>query len=83
MGLGYVGLPLAMAWARVGFHVTGLEIDPERVDFCNKGISWISDISSDELADLVSKGNLIATTDMELLADLATLKADAEGLLTC
>lgn len=70
IGLGYVGLPLALGWARAGFRVTGLDVDAQRVDLCKQGISWISDVSSDELAKLVQEGRLTATTDMEELADL-------------
>lgn len=70
IGLGYVGLPLAMGWARSGFRVTGLDVDERRVGLCSQGISWISDVPSDELAELVQGGYLTATTDMQVLAGL-------------
>lgn len=70
MGLGYVGLPLAIEWARAGFHVTGIEIDQERAEMCQQGASWISDVSSDDLAAQVREGRLTATTDVALLAEL-------------
>lgn len=70
IGLGYVGLPLAMGWARAGFRVTGLDVDERRVGLCSQGISWISDVPSDELAELVQGGYLTATTDMQVLAGL-------------
>jgi UDP-N-acetyl-D-glucosamine dehydrogenase len=70
IGLGYVGLPLAVAWARAGLHVTGIDIDPQRATMCREGISWISDVSSDDLAALVREGRLTATTNMAALAEL-------------
>jgi UDP-N-acetyl-D-glucosamine dehydrogenase len=70
IGLGYVGLPLAIEWAQAGFSVTGIDIDPERVAMCQKGISWISDVPSDTLAALVQDGHLTATTNQEVLAEL-------------
>lgn len=70
IGLGYVGLPLAMGWAKSGFRVTGLDVDERRVGLCSQGISWISDVPSDELAELVQGGYLTATTDMQVLAGL-------------
>ena len=70
IGLGYVGLPLALEWARAGFQVTGIDIDPQRVALCKKGKSWISDISSDDLSILVREGRLTATTETAILAEL-------------
>ena len=73
IGLGYVGLPLAFEWARAGFWVTGIDIDPRRVALCQQGVSWISDVSSDDLAKLVRESRITATTDMAALADLDTI----------
>lgn len=70
MGLGYVGLPLAIEWARAGFHVTGIEVDQERAEMCQQGTSWISGVSSDDLIAQVREGRLTATTDMTVLAEL-------------
>ncbi len=70
IGLGYVGLPLALAWAQEGFHVTGIDIDARRVEMCQHGTSWITDIASDDLASLVKQGLLHATTDMSVLSEL-------------
>lgn len=70
IGLGYVGLPLAIEWARAGFYVTGIDIDPHRVAMCQKGISWIPDVSTDDIALLVNEGRLTATTDMTVLSEL-------------
>ena len=70
VGLGYVGLPLALEWARTGFVVTGFDIDPLRVDMCLKGKSWIDDVQSEELEALVCEGRLTATTDSSVFAEL-------------
>jgi UDP-N-acetyl-D-glucosamine dehydrogenase len=70
MGLGYVGLPLAVELARAGFRVTGIDIDPQRVTMCQQGISWISDVPSDDLKAPVREGLLSATSNMAILAEL-------------
>lgn len=70
IGLGYVGLPLAVEWARAGFLVTGIDIDRRRVAMCQEGISWISDVPSRDLKALVCEGRLRATTDMAVLGEL-------------
>jgi UDP-N-acetyl-D-glucosamine dehydrogenase len=70
MGLGYVGLPLAVELARAGFRVTGIDIDSQRVTMCQQGISWISDVSSDDLTGPVREGRLSATSNMAILAEL-------------
>jgi UDP-N-acetyl-D-glucosamine dehydrogenase len=54
IGLGYVGLPLAMAFADAGFDVTGIDIDAKRVQSLNAGHSHTSDVSSERLAQLVA-----------------------------
>ena len=53
IGLGYVGLPLAVEFARAGFNVTGIELLPDKVQSVNAGTSYISDVSDDVLAPLV------------------------------
>src|SRR5712692_1192774 len=70
IGLGYVGLPLAVEWARAGFLVTGIDIDHQRVAMCQQGTSWISDVPSSNLAAFVHEGRLTATTDTARLAEL-------------
>ncbi|MEZ4869978.1 MAG: nucleotide sugar dehydrogenase [Caldilineaceae bacterium] len=57
IGLGYVGLPLAVAFAEVGFRVTGIDIDPKRVAGLNAGYSHVSDIPSERLAPLLENHN--------------------------
>ncbi len=69
IGLGYVGLPLACEFAKKGFRVTGLDIDSKRVLSIQRGRSYIGDIPSKELAALVKKGKLAASSDYESLSD--------------
>jgi len=70
IGLGYVGLPLAVEFAKAGFPVTGIDIDEAKVAGINAGENYIPDIADDTLKTLVSNGNLQATTDMDNIADL-------------
>ena len=70
VGLGYVGLPLAIGWACAGFLVTGIDIDPLRVDMCLQSKSWIADVPSEDLGALVREGQLTATTDTSVFTEL-------------
>jgi UDP-N-acetyl-D-glucosamine dehydrogenase len=70
IGLGYVGLPLAVEFARQGFPVTGFDIDERKSASINAGQSYIPDIASSDLARVVATGTLRATTDMAKLADM-------------
>ena len=69
IGQGYVGLPLAIEFARAGFTVTGVETDLDRVAQLNAGSSYIPDVASDVLDSLVSQGRYTATADPEVLRD--------------
>ncbi|HWQ89817.1 MAG TPA: nucleotide sugar dehydrogenase [Desulfitobacteriaceae bacterium] len=69
IGLGYVGLPLAVEKGKVGFPVLGFDINPRRVAQVNAGDNYISDVIDQELQDLVSRGIIVATTDFSRLAD--------------
>ncbi|KLU59325.1 UDP-N-acetyl-D-glucosamine 6-dehydrogenase [Peptococcaceae bacterium CEB3] len=69
IGLGYVGLPLAVEKGKVGFPVIGFDINPKRVDKVNAGDNYIADVKDIELQDLVRRGVLKATTDFALLAE--------------
>lgn len=63
IGLGYVGLPLAIEIAAKGFKVIGIDIDQERVESINKGVSYISDVDSSALRKSTSKNMIKAYTD--------------------
>jgi UDP-N-acetyl-D-glucosamine dehydrogenase len=67
IGLGYVGLPLVVEFARAGFDVTGFDVDASKTDQINAGKSYIPDVSEADLAACVSAGRLRATTDMSQL----------------
>jgi UDP-N-acetyl-D-glucosamine dehydrogenase len=69
IGLGYVGLPLAVAAAKAGFRTTGFDIDPEKPVRLNEGDSYIDAVRSDELASLVSQSRFRATDDFAELAE--------------
>ncbi len=70
IGLGYVGLPLAVEFALAGFHVTGFDVDAFKTGEINAGRSYIPDVPQDELAKVVASGHLKATTDMRELASM-------------
>ena len=70
LGLGYVGLPLAVVFGEAGFKVTGIDPDARKVDSLNKGISYIPDVKTDAIAALVKSGNLTATTDFSVLKEI-------------
>ncbi|MBI2527038.1 MAG: nucleotide sugar dehydrogenase [Candidatus Rokubacteria bacterium] len=65
VGMGYVGLSLAVELARAGLKVRGVDLDLERVSLLNRGTSYLVDVSSDALAPLVAAGTLTATTGFE------------------
>lgn len=68
VGLGYVGLPLAVEKAKAGFRTIGFDVQPDKVDMVNEGQNYIGDVVDSELASLVANGMLRATTDFSLVA---------------
>src|SRR5262245_23373 len=72
IGLGYVGLPLAVEFGQAGFHVIGIDVDEGRVSQLRKGRSYIKDVPTSDVKALVRSGHLEATTDFGALR-----KADA------
>lgn len=68
IGLGYVGLPLSLQFARKGSEVLGLDIDQAKVDAINSGRSYIQHITPESIAEQVSAGRLKASTDFSLIA---------------
>lgn len=68
VGLGYVGLPLAVAYANAGFHVVGVDVVSDRVDAVNRGESYLMDIPTATLGECVRSGLLAASSDYASLA---------------
>jgi len=73
VGLGYVGLPLAVEFAKAGFSVTGIDISQEKTKRVNAGDSYVGDIPSATLKPLVETGKLRATTDFSAVLELDTI----------
>jgi UDP-N-acetyl-D-glucosamine dehydrogenase len=73
VGLGYVGLPLAVEFAKAGFSVTGIDISEQKTSLVNTGQSYIGDIPSSTLGPLVESGKLRATTDFSAVLELDTI----------
>jgi UDP-N-acetyl-D-glucosamine dehydrogenase len=73
VGLGYVGLPLAVEFAKAGFQVTGIDISGEKVRRVNHGDSYVLDIPSSTLGPLVETGKLRATGDFHEVEQLDTI----------
>jgi UDP-N-acetyl-D-glucosamine dehydrogenase len=69
MGLGYVGLPLAVEFARAGFKVVGYDVDQVKIDLLRSGRSHVQDVPSETLAPLVRSGALSVTSDAGLLGE--------------
>jgi UDP-N-acetyl-D-glucosamine dehydrogenase len=70
LGMGYVGLPLAVVFCEAGFHVTGVDPDQRKVDALKKGESYIPDVKTESVAKLVKSGRLTATTDFSVLKEM-------------
>src|SRR5690349_1460793 len=73
VGLGYVGLPLAVEYAKDGFTVTGIDLVESKVARINAGDSYIQDVAGPEIEKLVAEGKLRATTDFSAIAELDTI----------
>jgi UDP-N-acetyl-D-glucosamine dehydrogenase len=73
MGLGYVGLPLALEMAKEGFQVTAIDLSKEKVDSINGGISYIPDVPSATVSAFVSAEKLRATQSLAAVGDLDTI----------
>jgi len=63
MGLGYVGLPLAIEFAKAGFRVVGLELDEKKVEALNRGESYIDDVPSEQVREAQARGSFTASSD--------------------
>ncbi|HTS47335.1 MAG TPA: nucleotide sugar dehydrogenase [Bryobacteraceae bacterium] len=73
VGLGYVGLPLAVEFARAGFSVTGIDIQESKIAKLKRGESYVQDVPTESLRPLVETGKFSATTDFSAVADLDTI----------
>ncbi len=73
IGLGYVGLPLAVEFGQAGFSIVGIDVDQHKVDLLNKGESYIQDVPTEDVAQLVREGRLKATTDFSALEQIDTV----------
>jgi UDP-N-acetyl-D-glucosamine dehydrogenase len=70
LGLGYVGLPLAVVFGEAGFNVMGVDPDQRKIDALNKGESYIPDVKSEAVEKLVKSGRLKSTTDFSVLKEM-------------
>lgn len=70
VGLGYVGLPLAVEKAKAGFKTIGFDVQKSKVDLVNAGHNYIGDVVDADLAKLVKEGRLSATTDFSFVKDV-------------
>ena len=73
IGLGYVGLPLAVELAEAGIKVIGIDLDKTKVAALNNKKSYIADVPAERLKKLVAKGMLSATSDYSVLKDVDTI----------
>ncbi len=73
LGLGYVGLPLAVEFAKAGFDVVGIDVQQEKVDQFNAGRSYIKDVPDSTFEPLIKSGKLRATTDFSVIRTLDTI----------
>lgn len=70
LGMGYVGMPLAVVFAEAGFSVLGIDPDQRKVDAFDKGVSYIQDVPTEKVVRLRKSGNLNMTTDFGALKDI-------------
>jgi len=73
VGLGYVGLPLAVEFARAGLHTTGIDLDPRKVQAVQDGRSYIPDVATSDIEALTKAKTLDATTDFSIVRELDTI----------
>ena len=73
VGLGYVGLPLAVEFAKAGYTVTGIDLSKGKVDAITRGESYIPDVATADVAEAVKAGKLSATTTFDVVRDLDTI----------
>ena len=69
IGLGYVGLPLAVEFAKAGFRVIGIDVDAVRVGRLKRGDSYVKDVPSEDIQKIIADGRFVATTALSFLAE--------------
>ncbi|MBD3305467.1 nucleotide sugar dehydrogenase [candidate division KSB3 bacterium] len=67
IGLGYVGLPLAVEFGKAGFSVVGIDVEPRKIELLNQGSSYIQDVPDSDVSDLLHTRRFTATTDFSVL----------------
>ncbi|MBM4383964.1 MAG: nucleotide sugar dehydrogenase [Deltaproteobacteria bacterium] len=82
IGLGYVGLPLALEFAKAGFRVTGFDLDGEKIRVLSGGGSYIEDVAAGDLAEVVKAGRFAATTQFTALAQMDVINVCVPTPLT-
>ena len=75
-GLGYVGLPLAVEFARAGFTVLGVDLSPERIEMLKHGQSYVLDVSSEEMGRVMKRGNITLSTSYGIFKE-------ADAIIIC
>src|SRR5688572_15204247 len=73
VGLGYVGLPLAVEFGKSGFHTTGIDLDDRKIKAITEGRSYIPDVPTADVKALRDSGKLDATTDFAIVKELDTI----------
>jgi UDP-N-acetyl-D-glucosamine dehydrogenase len=73
IGLGYVGLPLAMEITAAGFDVIGIDLDSSKIDILEQGRSYILDVSEKDIGDTIQSGKFKPTSDFSVLANADTV----------
>ncbi len=73
VGLGYVGLPLLVEFARGGFHAVGIDVDPRKIATIQRGESYIQDVAARDITDLAATGRLTVTSDASVIRQLDTI----------
>jgi len=73
VGLGYVGLPLSLQFAKSGVTVLGLDIDPAKVDALNQGKSYIKHVPSEAVSEMVKTGAFSASTDFGRIKEVGAV----------
>ena len=69
IGLGYVGLPLAVGFGKAGYRVLGVDLDEDKLESIGRRVSYIPDVATDDLAAVVQEGRFVATDDYDALSD--------------